>query len=73
MFAMSNFDFGYAWRVVKGIICVVGAVWVVWRGNAYDMPFDYSLMPAVMCAICGMVLVFLGLAVVFRSEEVGEE
>jgi drug/metabolite transporter (DMT)-like permease len=70
---MSNFDYEYVWRLVKGIFCVVGAVWVVWRGNAYDMPMDYSMMPAVMCAISGMVLVFLGLSVVFKSREVGEE
>jgi hypothetical protein len=73
MFGMFKFDYALVWRLVKGIFCFVGAVWVIRRGRAYDMPFDYSMMPAVMCALAGMVLAFLGLALVFRSNEVGEE
>jgi hypothetical protein len=69
---MFKMDLDDVWRTLKAIFCFVGAVWIIWRGNAYDT-LNYSLLPAVMCAISGMVLVFLGLALVFRSGEVGEE
>src|SRR5689334_5893258 len=47
---------------------VVAAAWLVWRGNSYN-DINYSLVPAVMCALESLVLVMTGIALARRRRE----
>jgi uncharacterized membrane protein len=52
-------------RAMIFAIFVVAAAWLVWRGNSYN-DLNYSLVPAVMCALESLVLVMTGIALARR-------
>jgi hypothetical protein len=46
---------------------LLAAVWLVWRGEAYDDRHN-SALPAIMCAIESLVLVMTGAAIAARKQ-----
>ena len=47
---------------------LLAAVWLVWRGEAYDDRHN-SALPAIMCAVESLVLVITGAALAGRQAE----
>ena len=46
---------------------LLAAVWLVWRGEAYDDRHN-SALPAIMCAVESLVLVITGAAIAARKQ-----
>src|SRR5436189_5981088 len=65
---MFNIVFGRIKRMLILGIFLVAAVWLTWRGEAYDDRHNSGL-PAIMCAIEAMVLVMTGAALAARRSE----
>lgn len=51
---------------------LLAAIWLVWRGEAYDDRHN-SALPAIMCAIESLVLVITGAAIAARKLESNPE
>lgn len=46
---------------------LIAAVWLIWRGEAYDDRHN-SAIPAIMCAVESLVLVMTGTAIAARKQ-----
>ena len=55
-------------RVFILAIFLIAAGWLIWRGNAYTDP-RFSIIPAVMCALESLLLVFVGVALMRRQAD----
>ena len=64
---MFNVVLGRIKRVLILGAFLLAAVWLVWRGEAYDDRHN-SALPAIMCSIESLVLVITGAAIAARKQ-----
>jgi hypothetical protein len=67
MWSMFSIETLPRWiRAGKVVVCLILAIYVTYKGQAYPGP---SMMPPVMCALTALMLGLTGLAIGCRNEQ----
>ena len=60
--------FDVAKRIFILVVFLIASAWLIWRGNSYTDP-GFSIIPAVMCALESLLLVFVGVSLMRRPTD----